>query len=407
MDRTLFSQFTSFLEEKWVKRIKTVTGFISRISNIKDIIKQPQVMKVASSSKNIKNFLDVLDDVSTFNLTKMNPNGLLVKSINSSKTLTTFLTKNATKIEGVFKYVSKLNNYFPNTVTFVKRAAKYFKITGITLGVVDFGYKMYKNYNKTKSIPKTLIGATVDSIKDFNILDGVTYGSFLGTKGAIAGVIVGGTTQLINLFNPNFFDDAKQRVFGWYDSIFKKKPKEVNEENEFKISKEVIYDRIQFYSLLVSKIEAVIIVLRRFSNQFEELASGKTAISITKVGIEKLINKCKSLLDEHIRITLDELKQFQKEMGSVFHYDQLLNQYQRNTVVVNRENNDEITKHLNQSIQCCNILLDYFKQESQLDLASSAIYKLQKVQQDLENQKNNIENLKNTTIFLEGLNFYE
>lgn len=38
MDQSLFRQFTSFVEEKWIKRVRVLTNFISRISKIRDVM---------------------------------------------------------------------------------------------------------------------------------------------------------------------------------------------------------------------------------------------------------------------------------------------------------------------------------------------------------------------------------
>lgn len=405
MDQSLFRQFTSFVEEKWIKRVRVLTNFISRISKIRDVMVQPQVINVISSSKGIKNFLDILDDVSTFNITKMNQSGLLVKSINSSKKLTNFLTKNSSSVESVFRYIVKLDDYFPNSSNFLKNASKYIKATGIVLGVIDFGHKTYKNYRTTKSVPKSFIGATIDSVKDFNLIDGITYGSYLGVKGAVAGAVVGGVIQVVNFFNPNYFDDVKKWAFKKYDDLFNKKAE--SKEDEFRVSKEVIYERIQFYTILVTKIDAMILVLKRFSNQFDELASGKTATVITKIGIERLINKCKSLLDNYINPTLEELRRFQQEIGKIFYYDSILNGHTKNHVIVNSSEVKLIKKNLSDSVEWCNCLLYDFKHLSHEFDILNAINSIHKFRIDLLDKKQALDHLLNHTSYLEGLRIYE
>lgn len=403
MDTQFFTQFTSLLDENWFKRLKSFATIISKLTTIKEVTSQPQVIKVASQSKNIKNFLSVLEDASTFNITKMNPDGLLVRTLNSNKSLSTFLTKNASMIEKSINYFKKLSDKIPGFSVFTQKFSKFFKVSGYSLLAVDFGYKYYKNYQSTKSVTKGFIGTIIDSIQDFNIVDGIAYGSFLGPKGMIVGASIGAGVQFFNVIAPKFFDESKKWLYSVYDNYIKPKPKSVI----FQVDREIVQQRIRFYEELVSKLEKTIEVIRRFSNQFNELATGKTATTITRVSLEKLITKCSDLLNEHIKQTYQDLLKFNQDTSNVFYFDQQLHYMYRPSVCVDIDDWKTLISTLDKNIQNCEMMMSQLNASEHNDLRVVATQKIKTALLDLNSQKFKARQLIQSVEAVERNKYYE
>ncbi len=378
MDFTGF--FSTLISNSFYKRVQTLSKFLNSLTKISDIKMIPRVYQVYQKEKTIRNFIDILEDSSKFNITKMNQSGLLVKTINKSTAFTKFLTDNATIIESSINKIKDVSK-----TGLFKAVNKSLKISTTFFKVISIGYKVYDNYKQTKSFLKTITGTAIDIVKDFDIIDGITYGAYFGKVGIAVGVGVGATVQIINFLNPNFFNNIKNKLHQGKISI------STNTEVLI-IDKETLEKRKVFYERVVSKLNDTLKLLEKYYSQFDELASGKTAM-ITKENIIAKINKVEHILNTHIIPTKDSLLHHQAMNNNVFVVERHLNQWNKNKVMIHKKDLKNQIYSLNNTIQLTKKLVNLDNDISLRRNISTLQNELSKLKK-LENAINQLERSK-------------
>lgn len=98
--------------------------------------------------------------------------------------------------------------------------------------IIDSGFSAFQNYNDPKdgayhSIGKSVIGGTIDSIKNASYLDGVLIGAELGMGGGVAGMVIGGAIgfgavaakNILGYFVPDWDTKLKDGAYSLYDKV--------------------------------------------------------------------------------------------------------------------------------------------------------------------------------------------
>lgn len=386
MEIELFQSIQAFFNEKWVKRFATLSAFLAKVEQFPTIAKLPKIVDITKKSVVVKNFVDIMQDASGFNITKMNETGKLYKVLSVNKHIKNFLVQNNKSIETVLKKIAQFKKANP----FFEKMQNTFKITGKLLFFVDIGMKYYGNYKETKHVWKALAGTFVDTVADFNPIDGFVIGSQFGEKGAIAGIVVGSIIQITNFFNPDLKDYAKKKVYDLF-------PKEKTTVNEFAVSKDVLEARIQFYQKVIEKLIVVKDTLQRFINHYDVYAKGKTA-TMTKQQLQQLKEKVDYIRETYIEQTYQHLKQHLQKSNTILKQVSELNQFYQPFVYIEKN----MLYHNIQSLE--EVIIQY----QRLALASvDKQWELQQMYKQFVVEKQKLVKLSNLIEEMETMKLYD